>query len=362
MDKAFRPTLPMLFTHPGGSPQPGRTGDAESVSVLMRTKSRPLLLPRAMRSVLSQTFRDWHLFVVNDGGEPDAVERLVAGQGEAFAGRITVLHHGQSLGMEAASNTALDAARGEYVVVHDDDDSWDPAFLQNTVGFLSAPANAVYIGVVTKCSVVWERVTGEQVVEEAQAPFPMTGQNIELRRVLATNSFPPISLLMRREAVLRVGAFNADMPVLGDWEFNLRALVLGDFGFIPEPLAYYHKRLDAADLVYGNSVVTGTADHQRYDVLLRNNIIRLALHDNPAMFGVLQPMLHALGEHTEAMKALCESVNELRIRLDRVEEHLSVIHEVSRWQGRLLSPIQRAWMGLMPLRRVLGRLFGRERS
>jgi len=148
--------------------------------------------------------------------------------------------------------------------------------------------------------------------------------------------------------------------VLGDWEFNLRALLLGDFGFIPEPLAYYHQRRDPEDPVYGNSVVAATAEHQRYDVLLRNNIIRLALRDNPPLLGVLQPMLHALGEQTQAMQDLSDSVNELRIRLDRVEEHLSEIHEVSRWQGRLLSPIQRAWMGLMPLRRMLARLFGRK--
>ena len=185
--------------------------------------------------------------------------------------------------------------------------------------------------------------------------------NVELRRVLAANSFPPISLLVRHEAVLRVGAFNADMPVLGDWEFNLRALLLGDFGFIPEPLAYYHQRRDPEDPVYGNSVVAATAEHQRYDVLLRNNIIRLALRDNPPLIGVLQPMLHALRRADPGdARPVATSVNELRIRLDRVEEHLSEIHEVSRWQGRMLSPIQRAWMGLMPLRRMLARLFGRK--
>ena len=75
------------------------------------------------------------------------------------------------------------------------------------------------------------------------------------------------------------------MPVLGDWEFNLRALALGDFGFVPDALAYYHQRRQADDAVYGNSVTAGTADHQRYDTLLRNNIIRIALRDNPALIG-----------------------------------------------------------------------------
>jgi glycosyltransferase involved in cell wall biosynthesis len=363
MDKAFTPTLPMLFAQPGGSPHEQLLGGGETVSILMRTKNRPLMLPRALASVLGQSFRDWHLLVVNDGGDAAIVEHVLAGHMAAFAGRITLIHHPESLGMEAASNRALEAAHGEYVVVHDDDDTWHPTFLERTVGFLAMPANAGYIGVVTSCRIVWEHIAGERIVEDEQVPFPAFGVNIELRRVLAGNSFPPISLLLRRSAVLQVGSFNTDMPVLGDWEFNLRALALGDFGFIAEPLAYYHQRRDATDPVYGNSVIAGTADHQRYDVLLRNNVIRLALRDNPALIGVLQPVLHALREQTEAVKDLRKSVdervNDLRIRLDRVEEHLSEIRTVALWQRRMLAPVQAVWSSLRPIRRIIGRVFGR---
>jgi glycosyltransferase involved in cell wall biosynthesis len=364
MDKTFTPTLPLLFQQQGGAPHHERQGAAESVSILMRTKNRPIMLPRAFRSVLSQSFRDWHLFVVNDGGDVATIERLVSEHATAFAGRLTLLHHGESMGMEAASNHALEAAQGEYVVVHDDDDTWDPAFLEHTVRFLATPTNAGYIGVVTNCRIVWERIVGEDIIEDEQEPFPSFGLNVELRRVLAGNSFPPISLLLRRAAVLRVGAFNTDMPVLGDWEFNLRALALGDFGFVQESLAYYHHRREPFDPVYGNSVTAGTADHQRYDVLLRNSVIRLALRDNPALIGVLQPVLHALREQTEAVKELRQSVdervNDLRIRLDRVEEHLHEIRVVSLWQRRMLSPVRFAWTSLLPLRNVLAKVFARR--
>ncbi len=322
------------------------------------------MLPRALNSVVSQSLQDWHLIVVNDGGDPATVERVLAEHEGALGGRITLIHHPETMGMEAASNRALEAAQGDYVVVHDDDDTWHPAFLEKTVGFLSASANAAYIGVVTDCQIVWERILGGQIICEERAPFPSSGRNIELRRVLAGNSFPPISLLLRRAAVLQVGAFNIDMPVLGDWEFNLRALALGDFGFITETLAYYHQRRDSSDPVYGNSVIAGTADHQRYDVLLRNSVIRLALRDNPALIGVLQPLLHAMQEQTEAFnqlrKTMDERVNDLRIRLDRVEEHLDEIRMVSTWQRKMLDPVRFVWTSLMPARRLLANLFGRQ--
>jgi glycosyltransferase involved in cell wall biosynthesis len=357
MDKAFTPTLPMLFQQPGFRPPPLQQA-AETVSILMRTKNRPLMLPRALASVLAQSFADWHLCLVNDGGDAAVVERIVADHADPLAGRITLIHHPESLGMEAASNRALEAAQGEYVVVHDDDDTWNPAFLERTVGFLSQPANAGYIGVVTNGCVVRERIAGDRVEETERQKFRPFGANIELGRMLARNSFPPISLLLRRSAVLQVGAFNADMPVLGDWEFNLRALALGDYAFIDETLAYYHQRCDA-DPVYGNSVIAGTADHQRYDILLRNNVIRLALRDNPAMFGLLQPIMHAIHEQTEAIAGIHQCLNEMRERLDRIEEHLSEVRVVASWQQRMLSPLRHVWVGITPLRRTLARLFAR---
>jgi hypothetical protein len=45
------------------------------VPVVVRTKDRPLLLERVMRSVLTQTVQDFEIIVINDGGDSDAVPR-----------------------------------------------------------------------------------------------------------------------------------------------------------------------------------------------------------------------------------------------------------------------------------------------
>jgi hypothetical protein len=167
-------------------------------------------------------------------------------------------------------------------------------------------------------------------------------------------------------------------------------LAQGDFGLIREPLAYYHQRRESPDPVYGNSILAGTADHQRYDVLLRNNLIRLALRDNPALIGVLQPVLRAVHEQTEALNdfrnglydrakiieervevrarivderidVVGERINALCSRLDRIEEHLGEVRVVALWQRKMLLPIQHVWVSLGPVRRMVGRLFGRAR-
>jgi len=296
---------------------------------------------------------------------------------------LAVLHHPVRMGMETASNHALEMARGEFVVVHDDDDTWHPDFLSRTVAYLRDPSNARYIGVVTNGRLVWERIEDGVVIEESREPLPDFRVNIELRRVLAGNSFPPISLMMRRAAVMQVGAFNADMPVLGDWEFNLRALAFGDLGVIEEPLAFYHQRRGLTDPVYGNSVIAGTHEHQRYDTMLRNSVIRLALRDNPALIGVLQPLLHAACEEADALRRLREDARDLRrvldervagldaqfdtlrrgldrqgadlhARIDELNDAVAEIRAVSAAQGRMLAPLRRLWQRLLPLRRAMG--------
>ena len=83
----------------------------------MRTKNRPLLLGRALDSVLAQTYGDWRLVVVNDGGEAGPVDALLAARRDAMAGRSRVIHNPASVGMEAASNIALRSEPADYAVM-----------------------------------------------------------------------------------------------------------------------------------------------------------------------------------------------------------------------------------------------------
>ena len=54
-----------------------RTLPYARVAIITRTKDRPILLRRAIRSALNQTFRDWLLVIVNDGGEPETIKLVV---------------------------------------------------------------------------------------------------------------------------------------------------------------------------------------------------------------------------------------------------------------------------------------------
>jgi hypothetical protein len=73
---------------------------------------------------------------------------------------------------------------------------------------------------------------------------------------------------------MEVGAFREDLPVLGDWDFNVRFLKAYEIGVIPRILAYYHDR-DQGEAVAYHSSVSAKADlHLFYDNMLRNEWLR----------------------------------------------------------------------------------------
>lgn len=290
-----------------------------SVGIVMRTKDRPVLLHRALSSVALQKFHGWHLYLVNDGGDAALVDQLVHRYRKILRDRITVIHQAASQGKEAASNAALERMTGEdFVVVHDDDDTWHPDFLDEAVAFLEDPAHETFVAVSTGCLLVRERIASGRVREVSREPW-LYGRGVgDCNELFLNNPWPSICLLIRRGALGAIGGFNANLPVLGDWDANLKLIRFGDFAYLDKPLAYYHQRMPGTNSAYSNTVVDGVSQHERQKVLFVNNIVREALNDNPRLLGLLLPMLRAQRETRDRLENAIHSVN-IRPEVERLE-------------------------------------------
>lgn len=242
------------------------------VAVVMRTRDRQTLLRRALSSVAGQTFRDLVLVVVNDGGDRADVESCIATMPHDLQERVVMVHNPTSSGREAAMNDGLRAASSDLIVLHDDDDTWAPEFLERTVAYLDEhPAS---VGVATRTSVVFEAVDGDSITRTRTEVLAADRSQVTLVDILTSNFVPPISLLYRRSVHDQVGEYDGSLPVLADWHFLLRMLVTGPIGFIDgDPLAFWHHR-ETTEGALGNSVVAASSDHQRFDPLIRDQFLR----------------------------------------------------------------------------------------
>ncbi|WP_101846548.1 glycosyltransferase [Zhihengliuella sp. ISTPL4] len=242
------------------------------VSIVMRTKDRPVFVRRALRSIGSQTHADWELIIVDDGGAPGVVDAVVAESSPLVRERTRIISHPVSLGRWQAANAGVRAARGDLLVLHDDDDSWAPEFLARAAAYLHEHPER--LGVVSRIEIVWEQRTGDELRElgreaflpESVAPLLMDQQRF--------NQFVPIAFVYRRELHERLGLYDESLPVVGDWVFNTRVLELGALEYLDSaPLVYWHQRPSGIG-VDGNSVIAASEDHRRTDALLRDEEFR----------------------------------------------------------------------------------------
>lgn len=102
-------------------------GSAAMISVLMLTYNRENLVSRAIESILAQTYRDFEFIIVDNGSSDKSGE--IADEYAAQDERIRVIHRDRG-SISAGRNTALDAAKGEYIAFIDDDDWVEPDFLE----------------------------------------------------------------------------------------------------------------------------------------------------------------------------------------------------------------------------------------
>jgi len=256
------------------------------VSIIMRTKNRNIFLKRAIQDVINQTYEDWILVIVNDGGNKKEVDDLVNSY-SSIVKKTVVIHNEESIGMEAASNKGINSVNSDFVVIHDDDDTWESDFLKVTVGYLES--NLECQGAITHSNKVIEKIKNNQYIKVKKIrPFNtyLHGM-IDICEICSQNLFSPISFIYRRKVFEKIGFYDESLPVLGDWEFNLRFIREFDIHVIERRLANYHQRPKVKKGEYSNSIVGGRDTHLHYQIYLKNKLLRNDLRRNNLNMGII---------------------------------------------------------------------------
>jgi len=184
------------------------------VSVILATRNRSKLLPRAVESVALQKYPKWEIVLVDDGSTDDTpavVRRLSEHLG---AEKLRGLRISQS-GVCAARNRGLDAARGEVVAYLDDDNTMDRLWLKAVVwAFSQRPdIDVVYGGfMVDDLRRLDRRGAGD---------LPSFHLNAFDRVALQQYNIADIGAIAHRKN-LPEARFDETLRSLGDWDLLLR--------------------------------------------------------------------------------------------------------------------------------------------
>ncbi|MDD3179870.1 MAG: glycosyltransferase family 2 protein [Opitutaceae bacterium] len=152
----------------------------EKITVIMATRARPHLLPRAVASVFAQTHPDFELLVVDDNPPADRAATTVALAPWRDDPHLRYLVNADPCNGASARNTGLGFALGEWVTFLDDDDTYEPMKLARQLALARATgAPLVLCGLayhagmrVRRRQCREERFAGGDLLVRAQAAAP----------------------------------------------------------------------------------------------------------------------------------------------------------------------------------------------
>ncbi|HEY1266707.1 MAG TPA: glycosyltransferase family 2 protein [Candidatus Binatia bacterium] len=178
------------------------------VSVIIPAYNRKAMLCEAVDSVLAQNYRDFELFVVDDGSTDGTSEELAA----RYGGRVRMLRQANR-GVAAARNFGVRCSDGEYVAFLDSDDLWRPKKLALQVKFMEADRRRR----ICQTEEIWIR-NGVRVNPKTKHRKP-SGEVFRASLELCLVS--PSAVLMTRELFDDVGGFDETFSVCEDYDLWL---------------------------------------------------------------------------------------------------------------------------------------------
>lgn len=198
------------------------------VSVILPTYNRAATLDRAVQSVLSQSYQNLELLLVDDGSTDETAAYVATLQDE----RLQYLQQEQNQGVAAARNAGIAAAKGQLIAFLDSDDAWMPDKLSRQVAQMQRAPKRVgllYTGLVV------EHADGKIETWRPQKRGYVLGEMLQRNIVHYGTS----STMIRAEAAEVVGGFDTTWPANEDHDFWVRIARFYEFDFDPEPLAVY---------------------------------------------------------------------------------------------------------------------------
>ncbi|WP_218813696.1 glycosyltransferase family 2 protein [Rickettsiella endosymbiont of Dermanyssus gallinae] len=207
-------------------------------SIILTTYNRSQLLPRAIRSVLQQTFSDFELIIIDDHST-DNTQSVVA---EFTDNRITYIQQDHNQGVSTARNTGIKQAKGEYLCFLDDDDEYLPAFLQEIFQCIEKKKKP-FIGFIRVG--IAKIFTSDNLEHKNATTKTQIWHLAQEKNLLFITKMDYVGLVYHRLCFKRAGIFNPEMIFAEDLDVVLRMLEANiSYTSIPKVLLnmYIHQQ------------------------------------------------------------------------------------------------------------------------
>lgn len=228
------------------------------ITVVIPTYNRALTIERAVKSVITQTYKNLEIIIVDDASTDNTCDILNKLEIE---NNIHIIKHEQNMGGSVARNTGIYAAKGEYIAFLDSDDEWLPNKLSEQMKIIRKDKE---VGMVyTNYYLV------DQDTNKIMSLYTNKHINNVLYNLLFCNFIGSTStILVKKDCMMKICGFDANLPSCQDWDIYIRIAHLYKIVGIDEPLIKYY--------IHNNSITGSQEKSLMGHEIVLNKILEIA--------------------------------------------------------------------------------------
>lgn len=210
-------------------------------SVIIPLYNKAPYVSKAIESVLTQTFTNYELLVVDDGSKDESASVAA----KSIEGRRNCqLIQQENAGVSVARNKGVDASHGDFICFLDADDWWEPTFLEEMDKFVSEFPDAGIYG--TNYIIVNETRHKTRVAMVGVEPGFEKGY-IDYCQVYAKTMYMPLwtgAVCVPRRVFDEMCGFPRGIKLGEDFLLWIRVVLKYKVAFLNKPLSNYNQDVD----------------------------------------------------------------------------------------------------------------------
>lgn len=198
------------------------------ISVVIPLYNKALSIQNTLDSVLSQTYTNFEIIVVDDGSTDESVKRVL----EIKDTRIRLIQK-ENGGVSSARNEGILEAKGKYIAFLDGDDLWHPMYLETLHQLIRDYPECSIHGI--GCA----KIVNQEIpsVNNEASNFYRGIADWDYSKMFFTGS----STCALREKLIEIGLFDTRMKYGEDMDMWFRLMLNGGGACDGRPLAYYRQ-------------------------------------------------------------------------------------------------------------------------
>ena len=226
-------------------------------SIIIPLYNKAAYIQKAIHSVMSQTYQEFELIVVNDGSTDDSFAQLsvisqqLSIEDPDLFKKIKIVQQ-ENQGVSTARNNGVKLAKYDYIAFLDADDWWEPTYLEERKQLIEAYPQAGLYGS------SYYKVKGNQFIPAAIGIDKGFERGIiNYYKAYSRSLYQPVwtgAAIIKKSVFDLEKGFKPSLKMGEDFDLWLRVAMKYPVALLNKPLAYYNQNVELANRAIGEKL------------------------------------------------------------------------------------------------------------